>query len=58
MNIKRMSNNKLDINIENVKEFKLFDLGKPAYSRNRKGGGSKNQKGRKFQSNRRRRFSK
>jgi hypothetical protein len=69
MNIKRMSDNKLDINIDNVKEFKLFDLGKPAYSKHRKSsngpkGGSK---GRKFQSNsnsnnnpnnRRRRFTK
>ena len=67
MNIKRMSNNQLDINIDNVKEFKLFDLGKPQFVKHRNkgsngGGTNKNQKGRKFQgnnpNNRRRRFSK
>jgi hypothetical protein len=64
MNIRRMSNNQLDINIDNVKEFKLFDLGKPTYTKHRKGSGSSNKggKGRKFQNNnpnnRRRRFSK
>lgn len=40
-NIKRMSGDQLDINIETVKELKLFDLGKPAHKprRNQKGGG-------------------
>jgi hypothetical protein len=68
MNIKRMSNDQLDINIDNVKEFKLFDLGKPTFTKHRKGsGGGSNKggpKGRKFQgnnnnpNNRRRRFTK
>lgn len=54
-NIKRMSNDQLDIDINNVKEFNLFDLGKPTHKprRNQKGGG----KGRRQnnQNNRRRR---
>ena len=42
-NIKRMSGNQLDINIETVKELGLFDLGKPAFNKrknysNNKGG--------------------
>ncbi len=45
-NIKKMSNDQLDINIETVKELNLFDLGKPAYNKrrnysNNKGGGGK-----------------
>ncbi|MCP4457802.1 MAG: DUF4290 domain-containing protein [Cytophagales bacterium] len=35
-NIKKMSNDQLDINIETVKELNLFDLGKPAYNKNRR----------------------
>ena len=52
-NIKRMSNDQLDIDLTNVKEFNLFDLGKPAYKprRNQKGGS----KGPRKQSNQRRR---
>ena len=44
-NIKRMSHDQLDIDIENVKEFNLFDLGKPAFKprRNNKGGGKGHQ---------------
>lgn len=43
-NIKKMSSDQLDINIETVKELNLFDLGKPAYNKrknysNNKGGG-------------------
>lgn len=40
-NIKRMSDNQLDIDIETVKELGLFDLGKPTHKprRNNKGGG-------------------
>jgi len=60
MNIRRMSNNQLDIDINNVKEFKLFDLGKPAFSKQKKGNGHANNKGpgmgqknRKFQNNQR-----
>ncbi len=49
MNIKKMSNNKLEINIEDVKELKLFDLGKPPvrHHRNniRKGGGRRHSGG-------------
>ena len=46
-NIKKMSNNQLDINIENVKEFNLFDLGKPAYNKKRHNRNNQNQKGRR-----------
>ena len=44
-NIKKMSGDQLDIDIETVKELNLFDLGKPAFNKNRrnhsnnKGGG-------------------
>jgi hypothetical protein len=55
--MKRMSQNELDIDIENVKEFNLFDLGKPVYRprRNQKHKGGSSRKG--SQNNRRRRYS-
>lgn len=65
MNIRRMSNNQLDIDINNVKEFKLFDLGKPAYQKPWKSNGGGQNKGGKNrgkqggnQGHRRRRFNK
>ncbi len=49
MNIKRMSDNKLDIDINTVKKLNLFDLGKPAYNKHRRNNnkGSNNKGGRR-----------
>ncbi|MFY0687310.1 MAG: DUF4290 domain-containing protein [Cyclobacteriaceae bacterium] len=56
--IKKMTDNQLDIDIEEVKEYKLFDMDRPASSgqqhRNR-GGGPKHRNGRKGNNNNNRR---
>lgn len=61
-NIKRMSNDQLDINIETVKELNLFDLGKPQFksrrNNNNKGGGKGRRPNNNNNQNRRRRHHK
>jgi hypothetical protein len=56
-NIRAMSDHKLDIDIEKVKELKLFDMAKPNYdpNRNRNRGGGKHGKGKRNNNNRGRR---
>ncbi len=61
-NIKRMSNDQLDIDIETVKELNLFDLGKPQFKPRRnsnfKGGGKGKRPNNTNNQNRRRRHNK